>query len=68
MLIWLTEIQSKEAVAVNPQYVVSVLKVTEGEHIGKTAVVMQVGNLIVEEELLEVVGSINGELNNSCCK
>lgn len=68
MLIWLTEIQSKESVAVNPNYVVSVLKVTEGEHTGNTALVMQVGNLIVEEDILEVVGHVNGVLENRCCK
>jgi hypothetical protein len=74
MLIVFTEFESKKVVAINPQKVVSVFTVEETDkeetkrYAGKTAIVLENGNVLVEEEYLEVVGRINGELNNSCCK
>lgn len=66
MLLTFTEIQSKKPVAVNPTKVVSVFVVEETEenkqYAGRTAIVLVNGNVIVEEEYLEVVGRINGEL------
>jgi len=74
MLIVFTEAQSKNSLAINPNQVVSVFTVEKSENesmkalVGKTAIVFSGGNVIVEEDYLEVVGRINGELNNSCCK
>ena len=74
MLIVFTEFESKKVVAINPQKVVSVFTVEETDkeetkrYAGKTAIVLENGNVLVEEEYLEVVGRINGGLNNSCCK
>lgn len=68
MLVMCTESQSKQSIAINPQLVTSVFIVdaTENENMkpyaGKTAIVFSGGNVIVEDEYLEVVGRINAEL------
>jgi hypothetical protein len=62
MLVWVTDAVNKNKVAVNPVYVVVVFQVPEGEHIGKTAINLTTGSIIVEENDLDVIGMINGEL------
>jgi hypothetical protein len=72
MLLTFTELISKDPIAINPTKVVSVFTVkadgnTEtpyGEFVGKTMIVLINSNLLVEESYDEVVGRINGELNN----
>jgi hypothetical protein len=69
MLLTFTEIMSGEPIAINPTKVVSVftLKPNEGveEHyVGKTIIVLDGSNVIVAEPYDEVVGRLNGELNN----
>lgn len=65
MLIYFTDAQSNVPIAVNPQNVVSVFTASDGEMIGKTVIIFNGGNLAVTESELDVVGRINGELNNS---
>jgi hypothetical protein len=68
MLINFTEIKSKNAIAINPNQVVSVFLVDGSEdanltpYNGKTAIVFTGGNVIVDDSYLDVVGRINGEL------
>jgi hypothetical protein len=69
MLLTFTEILSGEPIAINPTKVISVftLKQTEGveeQYVGKTIIVLEGSNVIVVEPYDEVVGRLNGELNN----
>lgn len=62
MLIYVQDVVSEKSIAINPEHIVSVLTVPEGEHKDKTAVVLLNGNVIVDDEYLELVGRINSEL------
>ena len=62
MLIYVTDALSNTSIAINPEQVISVLVVPEGEHPGKTAAILTQGNVIVNDDFLELVGRINGEL------
>jgi len=69
MLLTFTEIISGEPIAINPTKVVSVftLKPNEGveeQYVGRTIIVLDGSNVIVLEPYDEVVGRLNGELNN----
>jgi len=69
MLLTFTEILSGEPIAINPTKVISVftLKQNEGveeQYVGKTIIVLEGSNVIVVEPYDEVVGRLNGELNN----
>jgi uncharacterized protein YlzI (FlbEa/FlbD family) len=73
MLITFTEADLKHPVSINPSHIVSVFTLQNTDSpetarfVGKTAIVLVNGNVVVDEEYLEVVGRINGEIN-SCCK
>lgn len=60
MLLKFTDLQSKSTVWVNPEYVVSVLEVPEGESKGQTLIVLLNGQLLVSEDVLDVTGRIIG--------
>jgi hypothetical protein len=62
MLVTFTDSKSKNSVAVNPQHVVAVFTVTEGEDTGKTVIGVLNGNLLVDESYITVVGVLQGEL------
>ena len=47
-------------VFVNPEYVVAIFTAQDGEHEGKTAITLINGNVLVGDDLLEVVGAVNG--------
>ncbi|NBP01723.1 MAG: hypothetical protein EBU90_16615 [Proteobacteria bacterium] len=70
MLLTFTEAQSKNSVAINPTHIVSVFTIEKAdndnmkEFVGKAAIVLINGNVIVEEDYLSVVGMINGALAN----
>ena len=69
MLLTFTEILSGEPIAINPNKVVSVFTVKSNEemneeYVGRTIIVLDSSNVIVKESYDEVVGRINGELNN----
>jgi len=61
MLLYFTDAQTKQAIAVNPNYVVVVFssKTEEGEF---TVINTTTGNVVVDMGLLEVVGQIQGQL------
>jgi hypothetical protein len=68
MLVLFTEVHSQETVAISPDKVVSVLTVQDdgnpeaSKFVGKTAVVLTNGNVLVEESFVHVVGVLNAEL------
>jgi hypothetical protein len=55
MLKFVTDALSNTKVAVNPEYVVAVFTVTEGENAGKTALGLINGQILVQESDLELV-------------
>jgi hypothetical protein len=57
-MIWVTDALLKHKVAINPQYVVAIFKVPEGEHAGKTAVNLTTGSIIVDETEYDIVGQM----------
>ena len=61
-MIWLTDALSKAKIAVNPEYVVAVFKLTDGEHEGKTNVILLNSNILIEEDDIDVVGQLNGRV------
>ena len=64
-MIWLTDAVNKHKVAVNPHYVVAVFQIPEttdkeqNAFIGKTAINLTTGSIIVDESELDIVGMIN---------
>ena len=60
-MMWLTDSITKNKVAINPEYIVVVFRIPENtqsqpEYIGKTAVNLTTGSIVVEESEFEVVG------------
>jgi len=61
-MIWLTDAVNKHKVAINPRYIVAVFQVPEStdekqnELVGKTAINLTTGSIIVEETEYDVVG------------
>lgn len=62
MLINVKDAKSNEYIAINPDHVVSVFIVPEGEDAGKVAIILTAGNVLVKENYLDLVGRLNGEL------
>jgi hypothetical protein len=60
-MIWVTDTVNKHKVAVNPSYVVAVFQIPDiegNEHIGKTAINLTTGNIIVDESDFDIVGQM----------
>jgi len=58
-MIWLSESKSGKKVAVNPKNIVAVFEVTEeGDLLGKTGISLTNGTLVVDDEILDVVGRL----------
>ena len=63
-MIWLTDAVNGHKVAINPHYIVAVFQVPEGDdpkqnlHVGKTAINLTTGSIIVNESELNVVGQM----------
>jgi len=63
-MIWVTDSVNGHKVAVNPQYIVAVFSIpettVEGEtpnpHVGKTAINLTTGSIIVDETEYDIVG------------
>jgi len=61
-MIWLTDAVNGNKVAINPHYIVAVFQVPESTDdkqnalVGKTAINLTTGSIIVEENELDVVG------------
>lgn len=63
MLLYFTDAMSKKPIAINPVHVIAVLESPNTEEVpGKTVVNLITGTVALEEEMLSVVGSINGEI------
>jgi hypothetical protein len=58
MLLYFTELGTKNSLAINPEYVVLVFQKIEDDN--KTTLINMInGNVAVEEDYLETVGRIN---------
>ena len=63
-MIWVTDSVNGHKVAVNPQYIVAVFSIPEttvesetpNPHVGKTAINLTTGSIIVDEDELLIVG------------
>lgn len=62
MLVYFTDAVSGEAVAINPKHVTCVFTAKEGEMQGKTVISVTNGNLVVTEDMVNVVGVLQGQL------
>jgi hypothetical protein len=62
MLVYFTDVVSKNKVAVNPKYAVAVFPVAEGELKGKTIISLVNGSVAVEESQIDVVGVLQGQI------
>lgn len=59
-MLWLTDGSNGNKVSINPEYVVAVFTLTEGDSVGKTGISLINGTLVVKESDIEVVGLLNG--------
>ena len=57
---WFTDATTGGKVAVNSEYVVAVFTATDGEVAGKTVVGLVNGNVVVDENEIDVVSRFNG--------
>jgi hypothetical protein len=57
---WFTDATSGGKVAVNSEFVVAVFTAKEGEVSGKTIIGLVNGNVVVDEDEIDVVSRING--------
>ena len=62
MLVYFTDAVSKLQIAINPTYVVAVYILPEGEMKGKTVIGLTNGNVVVEDDQINVVGVLQGQL------
>jgi hypothetical protein len=60
MLVYLNESTTGQALAINPNHIITCFEAAEGELEGKTIVVLTQGSWTVSQSQLEVVGMING--------
>jgi hypothetical protein len=60
MLVYLNESNTGQALAINPDHVITCFEAADGEFEGKTIVVLTQGSWTVSQSQLEVVGMING--------
>lgn len=65
-MIYVTDSTTKKKVAVNSAYVTVVFEIVEGENVGKTAVGLINGTIVVDEADYDVVAQLNVE--KGCCK
>ena len=63
MLVYFTDAVSKQQIAINPKHVTAVFVVQEGELLGKTVIGLTNGNVVVEQNQVEVVGVLQGQSN-----
>lgn len=62
MLVYFTDASTQLQVAVNPEYVVVVFVLADGDMQGKTVLGLTNGNVIVEESQTDVVGILQAQL------
>jgi predicted metal-dependent peptidase len=62
MLVYFTDATNQQKVAVNPNYVVVVFVLPDGDMQGKTVIGLTNGNIVVEESQIDVVGVLQGQI------
>lgn len=59
MLVTFTDANNNNVISVNPEFVVAVFEVAEGEKKGTTVINVINGNVLVKESYIETVGRLN---------
>jgi hypothetical protein len=54
-----TDAVTKKSVFISPNKVVAVFEIQDGEHTGKTGINMVNSAVVVDEDILDIVGRIN---------
>ena len=62
MLVQFSEGVTGNPISINPEHVVAVFTANDGEQKGKTIIGVGSGSVIVSEDYLTVIGTINGAL------
>jgi hypothetical protein len=62
-LIYFTDAQTGNQIAVNPSYVVVVFVTKDDEGVEKTVINTTTGNIVVTDSQIEVVGQLQAQLN-----
>jgi len=57
-MIWVTDVVNKNKVSINPDYIVAVYSIIDGEHQGKTAINLHNSHVVVEESDLDIVSMV----------
>lgn len=57
-MIWITEVGSGNKIAINPDYVIAVFTIPEGENQGKTAITLTNGNILADESDYDIVAML----------
>jgi hypothetical protein len=65
MLVYVTDLLTNNKIAVNPSFITAVFPAPEGEHAGNTVIGLVNGSILIQEQQLDVVGQINGELKSN---
>ena len=63
MLVYFTDAVTGSTMAINPKFVTGVFIAADEEHKGKTVVSLLNGSFLVDENQIDVVGKLQGELN-----
>lgn len=63
LLIPFTETGSNRTVFINPNHVIMVFNLQDGQHAGNTVINVTGNSILTETDQLEVVGLINGAMN-----
>jgi len=65
MFVYFTDAVTKSRMAINPKQVVAVLNSPGTEQVpGKTIISTAAGTLAIDEDILDVVGTLNGAQND----
>lgn len=59
MLVNFTDANNDNAISINPEHVVAVFEIAEGEKQGTTVINVVNGNVLVKESYVEAVGRLN---------
>ena len=60
-MIYVTDAVTKNRVAINPEHVVAVFKIPEGEHANLTGINLVNGSIVCEEDDYAIVAEINNK-------
>ena len=62
MLVYFTDAITEQQIAINPTYVTAIFVAVDGEMKGKTVIGLTNGSVVVQENQLDAVGTIQSEL------